>query len=78
MQVPCVYRTAARDAVIGNIRVEARQRIFADIVKANLDVSLLSESFLDLTNCSKASAFGATPTAATYDKAGIFGLGDYG
>jgi len=64
--VPCVYRTAARDAIIGNTRIEAGQRIFANVVEANLDTS----------------AFGATPTEATYDKlankAGIFGLGDYG
>jgi len=38
-KVSGVYRTAARDVVIGAVRVNAGDRVFASLSKANVDVS---------------------------------------
>ena len=38
-KVSGVYRTAARDVAIGAVRINAGDRVYANISKANVDVS---------------------------------------
>ncbi|KAF9004668.1 heme peroxidase [Cyathus striatus] len=61
-----VYRSAAKDVDVGTQRVKANQRVFASVVKANLD----------------AQEFGAEAKTAVYSrstgKAGIYNVGEQG